>query len=107
MKLIPKDAKGFERFVYLFAPVFCAALILFMVLSAFQVFNNFYSQACKEAGPVWKVLGSLCLAYTGYRFYKLASDKKEAGKSTNVTLLLLLILTFLLFCGFAYPYWVG
>jgi len=38
-----------------------AALIIFLLISAFFPLNNFYSKSCQKAGAGWKVLGLVLL----------------------------------------------
>lgn len=102
MRLIPEDAKGFEKFVYVFAEVFCPALILFMVASALQVFHNDYSDACKGESILWKVLGFAFLAGAGYLFYSMKEDKIEATRGSLFALVALLGLAFCSFAGFTF-----
>lgn len=102
MPLIPKDATGFEKFVYIFAELFCPALILFMVLSAFQVFHNDYSAVCKIASPhwLWKSLGIVFLLSSGGIFYAMKEDLLEATRGSLFFLIALLGLSFSSFAGF-------
>lgn len=102
MSLIPKDAKGFEKAVYVFVPLGAAALLLFMYLSAFNVFHNFYSAACKEAGWAWKIPGLIFLVWAIWYFFQL----NYGYKKNQIPFYALLALSLATMCGFAYPYYI-
>lgn len=102
MSLIPKDAKGFEKAVYVFVPVIAAGLLLFMYLSAFGVFHNFYSEACKLAGWGWKIPGIALLAFAVWYFIQL-----NYGYKKNVFwFYACIVLSLLSMAGFATPYFI-
>lgn len=100
MKLIPNDAKGFERAVYIFAETFCPALILFLILSALQVFHNDYSDACKGVFWAWKVFGVVLLGVAGVQFWAMKEDRLEATRGSLFVLFILLAASFCSFAGF-------
>jgi hypothetical protein len=43
-----------------------AALIIFLLISAFFPLNNFYSKSCQKAGWGWKVLGIVLLGVSTF-----------------------------------------
>lgn len=102
MSLIPKDAKGFEKFVYVFVPVVGLGLLLYMYLSAFGVFHNFYSEACKLAGGWWKIPGLLLLGGAIWQYKQLVDG--EVMKPH--VMIILLALSLLAMAGFTTPYWI-
>lgn len=104
MKLFPKDATTVgEKAVYVITFGGAGLLYLFMQLSAFGVFHNFYSDACKAAGWGWKVPGLLLTALLVYNIYK--GTKDEGKPPSGVILAVLTALSLAFYCGFAYPYW--
>lgn len=102
MRLFPKDAVGFEKVVYAFGYGIPVALYLFMQLSAFNLFHNFYSQACKAAGWGWKIPGAILTLILVVEIYVGLKDEKPAA--SNLALFVIAALSLLLYCGFAYPY---
>lgn len=100
MTLWPKDATGFvEKAAYVGMKIVAPALYLFMVLSAFGLFNNMYADQCREAGFWWKIPGIVCLAASLYTGYKLV--KEETATRGNVLILFVcMALSLLLFAGF-------
>lgn len=103
MKLYPKDATSTgERAIYIGVEFFAAGLFLFMWLSAFNVFHNFYSVACIKAGWGWKFPGVLITAIFLYNLY--VGIKDEEREVSFLLILVLAILSLASFCGFGYPY---
>jgi hypothetical protein len=102
MRLFPKDAVGFEKFVYAFGYGIPVVLYLFMQLSAFGVFHNLYSAACKAAGWGWKIPGGLITLILFVEIYTGIKDEKET--LSNFALFVVAALSLLFYCGFAYPY---
>lgn len=102
MKLIPKDAQGFEKFVYLFAEIGAAAWILFVYLSAFGVFHNFYSEDCKAAGAGWKIPGLIFLALSVWQFRRLVIASVYPSVKQIVFFVVLLILSICSMAGFVF-----
>ena len=100
MTLWPKDAEGVvEKAAYVGMKIVAPALYLFMVLSAFGIFNNLYADLCREAGFWWKVPGLVCLAATIYTGYKLV--KEETATRGEVLILFAgMVLSLLFFAGF-------
>src|SRR5574338_1715017 len=100
MKLIPKDAQGFEKFVYLFAELGAAAWILFVYLSAFGVFHNFYSEDCAKSGVVWHIVGFVFLGLGVLQFRSLTIAKVDPTVMQIVSFFLLLTLSVCSMAGF-------
>jgi hypothetical protein len=59
MRLVPKDAKGFEKFVYIFVEVFVVGWLFVFQLSAWQILKNDYQRAVAEASWMWHVVGGI------------------------------------------------
>lgn len=102
MRLIPKDAQGFEKAVYVFVPVLLIAGLLFMYLSAFGVFHNFYSEACKLAGWIWKIPGLSLLILAIWYFFQLSYGYKKSP----FWLWAMIVFSLLSMTGFATPYFI-
>lgn len=104
MSLFPKDAVTTgEKVVYSVGFGIPVVLFLYLFLSAFGVFHNFYADACAQA-PGWcKILG---LLFTGGLVYSLYLNIKDDKKAPNtLALFLLAALAILSFCAFTYPFW--
>lgn len=106
MSLIPKDATSVgEKMVYVIAWGIPAVIYLIFLLSAFQVFHNFYSIAAASAGIGWRIGGSICTVILAYELYAVAKDDVE--KPSNFLLFLIAAVNILLYIGFGFPYWLG
>jgi hypothetical protein len=102
MRIFPKDAVGFEKVVYAAGYGIPVILYLFMQLSAFNLFHNFYSQACNAAGWGWKIPGVVFTLILAVELYTGLKDEKKAA--SNTALFVVAALSLLFYCGFAYPY---
>jgi hypothetical protein len=104
MKLIPQDARGFEKFVYIIGFGLPILLLPFMVLSAWGVFHNYYSVACQDAGWGWKIPGTLFFLGVVYELY--IGFKEPENAVSNFVLLVGAVLSLGFYCGFGTPYYL-
>lgn len=105
IKIWPKDAKGFmEKTGYVLMYVAVPFVYIYMQLSAFGVFNNFYATACKSAGWGWKIPGLILTAAFVYSIYELAEDHNDRLDPKPLHIGTLMVLSLAVYCGFAYPY---
>lgn len=103
MRVFPKDATSVgEKAVYVIGYGIPVIIFLYLQLSAFGVFHNFYSVACKAAGWGWKIPALIFTAALIGSLVKGFKDEREAPSNFGLFVLSLIIL--LLYCGFAYPY---
>lgn len=103
MKLYPKDATSAgEKALYIGCELFAVGLYLFLFLSAFGLFNNFYATACKDAGFWWKIPGLISTAVAVWFTYLIVSDAPSKPSLIGVGIAVALSIGF--YCGFGYPY---
>jgi hypothetical protein len=84
-----------------------AILWLFMQLSAWQVFDNFYTCSVKMAGWGWNVTGLILSAASVLWCYRMATDSPKVtknGTSNVIILALLVVFSFLAYMGFTTGY---
>ena len=109
-KLWPKDAKEpMSKVAYTLMNLFVPALFLFMQLSAFQLFDNFYSKAVAEASFIWNAVGFVLSALLVYSVVKFIKDEdvkigRITVKPSGGYCVLLLVLSLLSYAGWSTPY---
>jgi hypothetical protein len=109
-KLIPKDATTtVEKIAYVGMNLVLPLLYVYMLLSAFQVFKNFYQKAVAAAGWAWYIPGILFTALLVYSVIVFANDEdvvigKVKIKPSLGYIAILFVLSLLAYAGFTSPY---
>lgn len=104
MRIFPKDAPTIgEKIAYSLGFGIPVVLFLFMLLSAFGIFHNFYSEACAEAGLVWRAVGLVFTSGLVYGVYLWVTDNIK--KPSFWMIFALAAFSLLSFCAFTTPYW--
>lgn len=101
--LVPKDAVGFEKFVYIFVELGVVILYAVAQLSVWGVLNNTLTSNAKTALPFWHIVGFLLLLFSLVWGYGGATDRNYVTKSGlgNVLILwLAMVLSIAASCGF-------
>jgi hypothetical protein len=86
---------------------FAGGCWLYMQLSAWQIFHNFYQCSASMAGAGWRIFGLLLTAASVFWGYELATDGNHVTKNdtANVIILaLLVVFSFLAYMGFTTGY---
>lgn len=77
--------------------------LLFLQLSAFGVFNNYYAAACEAAGWGWKVAGAFLTAVSVFIFI---NQSQTHNPSRGIIILggIIHVLALCAYAGFSTPY---
>lgn len=78
-------------------------LLLFMQLSAFGLFNNYYATACEASGWGWKVAGAFLTAVSVFIFIH---QSQTHNPSRGIIILggIIHVLALCAYAGFSTPY---
>ena len=109
MRLVPQDAQGFEKFVYLFVEFFVTGWFLVYQLSAWGILKNQYQRVVAEAGFGWHILGAVLFILAVATPVLAAKDKllflgEKQGTAVNVFAFILLVLSVPAYAGFVWNF---
>jgi hypothetical protein len=87
--------------------LFVGGCWLYMQLSAWQIFHNFYQCSASMAGAGWRIFGLILSAASIFWGYELATDGNYVTKDDTgnaIILAVLVVLSFLAYMGFTTGY---